>query len=97
MTSHEQRKIKLFDIREFVKKKKEEKRNELFGGSGEANPFGGGMTPNPFGGNANPFGRSPLHLHQIQILYQPLVLLLTRHQRLHHLIQPHHLIIVVMT
>ncbi len=59
VTSHEQRKIKLFDIREFVKKKKEEKRNELFGGSGEANPFGGGMTPNPFGGNANPFGPSP--------------------------------------
>ena len=59
VTSHEQRKIKLFDIREFVKKKKEEKRNELFGGSGEANPFGGGMTPNPFGGNANPFGQSP--------------------------------------
>lgn len=59
VTSHEQRKIKLFDIREFVKKKKEEKRNELFGGSGAANPFGGGMTPNPFGGNANPFGQSP--------------------------------------
>lgn len=59
VTSHEQRKIKLFDIREFVKKKKEEKRNELFGGSGAANPFGGGMTPNPFGGNANPFGPSP--------------------------------------
>ena len=56
VTSHEQRKIKLFDIREFVKKKKEEKRNELFGGSGAANPFGGGMTPNPFGGNSNPFG-----------------------------------------
>lgn len=59
VTSHEQRKIKLFDIREFVKKKKEEKRNELFGGSGEANPFGVSMTPNPFGGNANPFGPSP--------------------------------------
>ena len=42
-------------------------------------------------------GDHHLHLHQIQILYQPLVLLLTRHQRLHHLIQPHHLIIVVMT
>ncbi len=49
VTSHEQRKIKLFDIREFVEKKKEEKRNELYGG-GEANPFGG---------NANPFGPSP--------------------------------------
>lgn len=58
VTSHEQRKIKLFDIREFVKKKKEEKRNELYGG-GEANPFGVSMTPNPFGGNANPFGPSP--------------------------------------
>lgn len=58
VTSHEQRKIKLFDIREFVNKKKEEKRNELYGG-GEANPFGVSMTPNPFGGNANPFGPSP--------------------------------------
>ena len=58
VTSHEQRKIKLFDIREFVEKKKEEKRNELYGG-GEANPFGVSMTPNPFGGNANPFGPSP--------------------------------------
>ena len=60
LPSHEQQPIKLFDIREYVKKKKEEKRNELFGGAGN-NPFGGGMTPNPFvGGNpfggANPFG-----------------------------------------
>ena len=52
-TSHEQRPIKLFDIREFVKKKKEESRNELFGGAG-SNPFGG-ASPNPFGG-LNPFG-----------------------------------------
>lgn len=55
--SHEQKPIKLFDIREFVKKKKDEKRNELFGGTGD-NPFGGGfgggMAPNPFGGS-NPF------------------------------------------
>lgn len=56
LPSHEQRSIKLFDIREFVKKKKDEKRNELFGGANN-NPFGGGMTPNPFGGGApNPFG-----------------------------------------
>ena len=56
LTSHEQRTIKLFDIREFVKKKKDEKRNELFGGN---NPFGGGnpMGANPFGGpTSNPFG-----------------------------------------
>lgn len=53
MTSHEQRPIKLFDIREFVKKKKEESRNELFGGAG-SNPFGG-SSPNPFGG-VSPFG-----------------------------------------
>lgn len=55
---HEQKPIKLFDIREYVKKKKDEKRNELFGGTGD-NPFGGGfgggMAPNPFGG-ASPFG-----------------------------------------
>ncbi len=59
VTSHEQRPIKLFDIREYVKKKKDEKRNELFGGAGNnpfggSNPFGGGQTPNPFGNN--PFG-----------------------------------------
>lgn len=52
LPEHEQRQIKLFDIREFVKQKKEEKRNELFGGMGD-NPFGG----NSFG--ANPFGPSP--------------------------------------
>ena len=56
-TTREKREIKLFDIREFVKKKKDEKRNELFGGVGN-NPFGGGATPNPFGGSStpNPFG-----------------------------------------
>lgn len=65
VTSHEQRAIKLFDIRDFVKKKKDEKRNELFGGAGNNpfgnnNPFGGGATPNPFGGNQapNPFGNN---------------------------------------
>lgn len=46
LPTHEQKPIKLFDIREFVKNKKEEKRNELFGGS---SPFGGGS---PFGGNS---------------------------------------------
>ncbi len=51
--THEQQPIKLFDIREYVKKKKDEKRNELFGGN---NPFGGGQTPNPFGTSPNPFG-----------------------------------------
>lgn len=58
LPTHEQRPIKLFDIREFVKKKKDEKRNELFGGVAGANPFGGGMSPNPFGGisESNPFG-----------------------------------------
>lgn len=59
---HEKQALKLFDIREFVKAKKEEKRNEMFGGE---NPFGGGnpFMPNagnqfnaPFGGmNNNPF------------------------------------------
>ena len=52
MPTHEQKPIKLFDIREFVKKKKDEKRNELFGG---ASPFGGSS---PFGGTS-PFGSSP--------------------------------------
>lgn len=56
LPTHEQQPIKLFDIREFVKKKKEEKRNELFGGNspfGAGTPFGGG---NPFGGAPSPFG-----------------------------------------
>lgn len=56
LPTHEQQPIKLFDIREFVKKKKEEKRNELFGGNspfGAETPFGGG---NPFGGAPSPFG-----------------------------------------
>ena len=52
LPTHEQKPIKLFDIREFVKKKKDEKRNELFGG---ASPFGGSS---PFGGTS-PFGSSP--------------------------------------
>lgn len=56
-TTRERGEIKLFDIRDFVKKKKDEKRNELFGGAGN-NPFGGGATPNPFGGSTNPFGGS---------------------------------------
>ena len=71
LPTHEQRPIKLFDIREFVKKKKEEKRNELFGGSSPfggtspfgtgSSPFGGGSASSPFGNsafqnNSNPFG-----------------------------------------
>lgn len=52
LPTHEQRAIKLFDIREFVKKKREEKRNEQFGFGNS--PFGGG---NPFASpGSNPFG-----------------------------------------
>ncbi len=47
---HEQRKIKLFDIREFVNEKKEEKRNELFSNQNNMNQF------NPLGGGFNPLG-----------------------------------------
>ena len=65
LPTHEQKPIKLFDIREFVKKKKEEKRNELFSSEsspfgpspfGQSSPFGAPMS-NPFGSsnNANPF------------------------------------------
>lgn len=63
LPSHEQKTIKLFDIREYVKIKKDEKRNELF--SGTSNPFGGPQqnpfgAPNPFGmSSQNPFGPSP--------------------------------------
>ena len=63
LPEHEQMEIKMFDIREYVKKKKEEDRaknmanpNNPFGPAGGANPFanpGGGM----FG--ANPFGPMP--------------------------------------
>lgn len=62
LTSHEQRPIKLFDIREFVKKKREEQRNEMFGqpsiggvSSFPSNPFGSSNN-NPFA--SNPFGNS---------------------------------------
>lgn len=56
LPTHEKQKINLFDIREYVKKKKEEKRNEMFGANGgDSNPFGG-MGNNPFSGvNTNPF------------------------------------------
>ena len=63
LPTHEQKPIKLFDIREFVKKKKDEKRNELFGGAspfGGSSPFGGtspfGSAPFGGGSNASPFG-----------------------------------------
>ena len=63
LPTHEQKAIKLFDIREFVKKKKDEKRNELFGGAspfGGSSPFGGtspfGSAPFGGGSNASPFG-----------------------------------------
>lgn len=70
LPQHDQQPLKLFDIREFVKKKKEEKKNELFGGE---NPFGGasaGGNPlalNPFGGQMpvqNPFGTAPITNNQ---------------------------------
>ena len=44
--------VKTFDIKEFVRKQKEEKLKEAGLDSNASNPFGGG---NPFGGN-NPFG-----------------------------------------
>lgn len=59
LPTHEQKPIKLFDIREFVKKKREESRNELFGGG---LPGGMGNNPfssNPFGSSQNPFGAPP--------------------------------------
>ncbi len=62
LPTHDQQPIKLFDIREFVKKKKEEKRNELFNSN---NPFGlenqsGSGVGNPFVPNQNPFS-NPLN------------------------------------
>lgn len=69
--AHEQQSIKLFDIREYVKKKKDEKRNELFGGAGNnpfgngnpfggGSPFGGGQTQSPFGNNNSTSNSNPL-------------------------------------
>ena len=55
LPTHEQKPIKLFDIREFVEKKREEKRNELF--SPESSPFG----PSPFG-QSSTFG-TPISNH----------------------------------
>ena len=54
MPSHEKQEIKLFDIREFVKNKKEEKRNDMFGSD---NPFGSQGGGNMFG--SNPFAAPP--------------------------------------
>ena len=54
LPTHEQRPIKLFDIREFVKKKKEEARNNAMNES--SNPFFGG---NPFSSTSSPFTSNP--------------------------------------
>ena len=67
----DKKEVQLFDIREFVKKKKQEKMESMMGGSSNGtNPFGGtspfgGISPfgganpfggeNPFGSNSNPF------------------------------------------
>ena len=53
MPHHEKKEIQLFDIREYVKKQRDEKRNEMFG-SNASSPFGG--APSPFGSGSNPFG-----------------------------------------
>lgn len=58
MPHHEKKPIKLFDIREYVTKKQEEQRNEMFNNN-SSNPFGGGNTPNPFGGSSPFAGPSP--------------------------------------
>lgn len=44
--------VKIFDIKKFVEAKREEKINNMIGGSGGGSPFGGGL---PFGGGV-PFG-----------------------------------------
>ena len=60
MPHHEKKEIKLFDIREYVKKQRDEKRNEMFGSNqspfGGGTPFGGGFGASPFGGAQSPFG-----------------------------------------
>ena len=57
----EKKEVQLFDIREFVKKKKQEKMESMMNESNASNPFGGASPfggMNPFGG-ANPFGGNP--------------------------------------
>ena len=59
--NREKKEVQLFDIREFVKKKKQEKMESMMeGATSGPTPFGGG---NPFGGSpfggGNPFGGSP--------------------------------------
>ena len=54
----EKKEVQLFDIREFVKKKKQEEIEKTMGEDGSNSSFGG----NPFGGNpfgGNPFGGNP--------------------------------------
>ena len=60
--------VKIFDLKAFVEKQREEKINKMLGdnggekpfnmpfGGGMGNPFGGGMPSSPFGGMGSPFG-----------------------------------------
>lgn len=58
----EENPVKIFDLKSYVEKKREEKINKLIGGdSSSSNPFGSATSPaNPFGGGASkpavPFG-----------------------------------------
>lgn len=74
MPTHEQRPIKLFDIREYVKNKKNDEKNNLFGSSNpfgaSASPFGSGMSNNPFGGGS-PFGNSNPFSNQTSVNQSP--------------------------
>ena len=68
MPHHEKKEIKLFDIREYVKKQRDEKRNEMFGSNqspfGGGTPFGGAQSPFGGGSSASPFGSLNSHSEQ---------------------------------
>jgi len=59
--SRDKKEVQLFDIREFVKKKKQEKMESMINETSTSSPFGGSNPfggVNPFGGSSNPFGGS---------------------------------------
>lgn len=57
--------VKIFDLKVFVEKQREEKINKMLGDNGGEKPFGMPFGGNPFGGGSpfgggNPFGPSPM-------------------------------------
>ncbi len=53
--------VKIFDLKSFVEKRREEKINKLIGGDGTVPPVGGGLPATPFGNGtpSSPFSSKP--------------------------------------